>query len=246
MKIALISDIHEDLISLQHALHKIERLACDEIICLGDISGFSASHHSYFESRNARECLRLVKEHCQIIIPGNHDLHAAKRIPGNSIFTFPENWYDLDFYERQNVSNNSVWLYEQDELNPLYAKSDIAFLNTLPEFETKNITNKTVLLTHYIFPNVNGADRFFVTKNTDFEAHRSFMKKHGCLFSFSGHQHHPGLIIAEEKLVEKKFGRVCTLHENAVVLVPAITSSQKANGFCIFDTNDLTVKAIRI
>ena len=37
MRIALISDIHEDVVSLKQALRKISKQKVDEIACLGDI-----------------------------------------------------------------------------------------------------------------------------------------------------------------------------------------------------------------
>ncbi len=41
MKLAIITDIHEDRVNLVKALRMIEKEACDEIACLGDIVGFS-------------------------------------------------------------------------------------------------------------------------------------------------------------------------------------------------------------
>ena len=68
MKYAIITDIHEDIVNLKFAFQKIEKLGCDQVICLGDISGFCAPHYHYYDTRNATECLQLIREKCEIII----------------------------------------------------------------------------------------------------------------------------------------------------------------------------------
>jgi len=102
MRIGFISDIHEDLHGLKRALDILGKWKCDEIICLGDIAGFSYPHYRHENNRNASECLRLVKESCSIVIPGNHDLYACRKIPEmNPGFSYPDNWYDMDFTSRK-------------------------------------------------------------------------------------------------------------------------------------------------
>jgi len=81
MRLAILSDIHEDFERLQLAFKKIDRKGCDSSICLGDISGYSDLHYNYPKKRNASACLDLIREKCDIIVPGNHDLHAAGKIP---------------------------------------------------------------------------------------------------------------------------------------------------------------------
>ena len=129
MRLAIITDIHEDIISLKEALRKIERQQCDEIICLGDISGYSVPYYDYLRTRNAHECLSLIKSNCSTIILGNHDIHAASIIPKNSsFFDFPENWYQLDYHQRHELANKTLWLHEENDLNPLYTSEDLKYL----------------------------------------------------------------------------------------------------------------------
>ena len=93
MKIAIITDIHEDLLSLQEAFRQIEKHQCDEIVCLGDISGYSIPYYNYLNRRNAHECLSLIRSNCKIVILGNHDIHAGSIIPSHcNFFDFPDNW----------------------------------------------------------------------------------------------------------------------------------------------------------
>ncbi len=85
MKIAIISDIHEDYISLMQAVRLIEKKKCDEVICLGDIVGFSIPFYDYIETRNGSACVKWVKNNCKYTIAGNHDLYAVRKVPVNQV-----------------------------------------------------------------------------------------------------------------------------------------------------------------
>ena len=157
MRLAIITDIHEDVISLKEALRRIDRMRCDEIVCLGDISGYSVPYYNYLNSRNAHECLSLIRSYCKITILGNHDIHAAKIIPGHcDFFDFSDDWYQLSYQQRHQLANNSIWLHEENDLDPLYTNEDIAYLKTLPEYAVSDIGGTNVLFTHYVFPNISG------------------------------------------------------------------------------------------
>lgn len=61
-KIAVISDIHSNLEALKTVLKDIKKRNIDGIICLGDIAS---------KGFNTKECLKLIKENCHIVIKGN-------------------------------------------------------------------------------------------------------------------------------------------------------------------------------
>lgn len=64
--IACISDVHANLPALEAVLADIERHDANaRIWCVGDIVGYAA---------DARECLELVFERCEVVLAGNHDL----------------------------------------------------------------------------------------------------------------------------------------------------------------------------
>ena len=67
MPIALISDIHANLVALKAVLADIESRNVQRIVCLGDIIGYGP---------NPVECLDLVMEKCEWALMGNHDFAA--------------------------------------------------------------------------------------------------------------------------------------------------------------------------
>jgi predicted phosphodiesterase len=247
MRIALISDIHEDIINLQLALQKIDKLKCEEIICLGDISGYSAKHHNYMDLRNATESLRLIRENCSLIIAGNHDLHAAHRVPQTSEFEYPANWYELDYWQRHKLSKDKVWLYEQDELQPLYTQEDIEFINHLQESSVTHYEKLNVLYSHYLAPNLTGSEKAFYHSADEFSQHRLFMENLGAQLSFTGHRHFAGVMINSGKsVITRGFGREITLKEGDIVHIPPITRANNSGGFLFFDVNKRKVQAVKV
>lgn len=64
MRIAIISDVHGNLEALKTTLNDIKNRKVDKIFCLGDT--ILKGHHS-------EECVKLVRENCDIVIRGNCD-----------------------------------------------------------------------------------------------------------------------------------------------------------------------------
>ena len=73
MKIAIISDIHSNIQALKATLEDIKSRGVDKIICLGDIIA---------KGVHPKECIELVRKHCDIVLQGNCDAHFSK-IHGN-------------------------------------------------------------------------------------------------------------------------------------------------------------------
>ena len=66
-KTALISDIHANIDALEAVLADIDQQGIEEILCLGDIVGYGAA---------PAECLRLVRDRCNVTVIGNHDAYT--------------------------------------------------------------------------------------------------------------------------------------------------------------------------
>jgi len=246
MKLAIITDIHEDIISLKGAVRKIEKRNADKIVCLGDISGYSVPYYAYLKTRNAHECLSIIRANCDIVILGNHDMHAARIIPKHcTFFEFPDNWYRLDYHQRLEQAKNILWLHEENDLNPLYKNDDIEYLKSLPEFFVMETEGFNILFTHYVYPNISGSKKEFYTYGDEFRQHFKFMGNLECTISFTGHSHVKGFYMATNDTYRQFRPKKFTIDANPVCIgIPPITSLEKRSGFCIFNTDDLSIEII--
>lgn len=82
-KIAIISDIHGNLEALKVVLKDIEKRNIKRIFCLGDIIAKGTHPH---------ECIKLIKECCDIVIQGNCDEYFTRDF---SLDNNPNNKTDL-------------------------------------------------------------------------------------------------------------------------------------------------------
>ncbi len=245
MKLAFISDIHEDVVSLQVAMRKIEKSKVDKVICLGDISGYSAKHYDHIETRDAHECLNIIKQNCSVILLGNHDFHAIKKIPDISPgFHFPSDWYDLDIFEKKQLSNKRLWIYEDTELQPAFSKADIAFLSELRQVKVMEVEGYNILLSHYVYPNISGMETEYFLDHKGFAQHFNYMDKLGAFLSITGHEHTPGLLyITGKKICMRRFGKRKLKFEKSIVMCPAVAAGKNKNGFMILDTKTFKAEA---
>jgi predicted phosphodiesterase len=246
MRLAFISDIHEDVESLRRILRKAEKRGYDQLICLGDISGFSLPFYTYGKKRDAAASLQLIRQKCDWIIPGNHDMHAARRIPKHSdVFSFPKNWYDLPPQTQAGLSAESLWLHD-DEPDTNYSTDDLEFLKALPEFAILETPECRILLSHYAFPNLSGFKKGFYSWEKDFSAHFEFMQKHNCQLGFTGHAHPLGFyLVWQDRFRQYGYRGINISRFPAVVGVPPVTRHKHRRGFCIFDTHNKHLKIYR-
>ena len=229
MRIAILSDIHEDLNSLQRVLKKIKQKGCDLSICLGDISGFSKAFYRYHKTRNASACLELIRKSCEIIVPGNHDLHAAGRIP-----------------ERPAGAGYEYCLHEED-LDPGYGEEELAFLASLPEYAILPTPAYNILLSHYIEPNLSGFIKGFLSTGKELGSHFELMQKLNCKLGFTGHAHARGFYTAKPQQFRHYGYRRLQLKDFPVVVgIPPVTRHKYRTGFCIFDTDSCLLQVYKL
>src|SRR3989344_704594 len=117
MRIGILHGIHEDIQSLKEALLLLQKKNCDKIACVGDIIGYSVPYFGFFTHRDAHECIKLVKKHCDIVVAGNHDYHNVKKIPKITEFNYPTSWYTKPLRERARIAKGRVHLMD-DDLEP--------------------------------------------------------------------------------------------------------------------------------
>jgi len=68
VRLALVSDIHSNLPAFEAVLMDLRREQPDATLCLGDVVGYGA---------DPLACVRLVREWCDAVVLGNHDLAVA-------------------------------------------------------------------------------------------------------------------------------------------------------------------------
>jgi len=237
MKIGIISDIHSDFLSLEKALKELKKKGYDTLVCLGDIVGYSYHYHKYFDGRDNNACVALVKESCDLVIAGNHDVYWAQKIPYYfKKLGFPENWCSLSLSERMEISRTKVWLYEDEEEKEIGEESK-EFLSGLPETEIVPCEHFSILFTHFLYPDLTGSTRFFPEDEHDFKDHFKFQKKHKCLIGIMGHGHLQGYSITTRKTLNYYyFGKRLLEKVPQIIIGPGITRGESQNGYMLLDT----------
>lgn len=105
MKVAIIADIHGNYPALQSVIADIKQQEnIDKIICLGDIIGVCGFPN---------ECLTLVREECDIIIIGNHDMYPFYSNITEEVPSFERKLAHKELTESQKQWLNSQEPYEQ-------------------------------------------------------------------------------------------------------------------------------------
>ncbi len=247
MKLGFISDIHEDIKRLEQALKILKSHKCDKVICLGDIVGYSVPYYGFLWSRSAPEVIKLVKKNCDIIVVGNHDLFAIKKLPNHKAgFKYQKNWYTLDYWKRKELAKDKVWLYEYNELPSLLTKADEKFIDSLPEYIIGNFDGIKILLSHYAYPDLVGTTKFEPKTAKDVKEHFKFMEKLGCKLGISGHDHKEGIMrFTPDKAEEFIFGKVKVEKETPTWFhLPSVVNGSSANGVAIFNTKTFEVETI--
>ncbi len=70
VRLAILSDIHSNLEALNRTLNALTDEDLDAIYCLGDVVGYNA---------DPAACVDLVRERCDAVVAGNHDLAVARK-----------------------------------------------------------------------------------------------------------------------------------------------------------------------
>jgi predicted phosphodiesterase len=248
MKLGIVSDIHEDALSLEKALVGLEQRNCDKIACLGDTVGFSYPNFGFFDTRNASRCIDLVRANCFVVVAGNHDLYPIRRIPMHTAgFNYPPYWYQLDYQERKKLAGEEVWLNEENEFDPLLGSTDREFLRQLPEYAIVEADPIKLLFSHYLYPDLTGSSRKYYMDFGPVEPHLNFIADQGCHIGLSGHQHIEGVkVFYPDKIVDSGFGTVQLSNVLQWIVGPCIANGKRDNGFMIMDTKNLELEIIPI
>lgn len=234
MKYAILSDIHEDIVSLSNAMTQIDKLNVDKIICLGDITGFSDMHHMHKETKNAEECIQLLSERCDFAIAGNHDLNTLDKLPD----------YLLRHKDANSFLPKETWAYES-EVHAVIGNESIRYLKNLPECIIESSERCNIMFSHFLFPDLTGSTIMIPKIRKELKPHFNFMKNKNCLLSFVGHSHIDGFALTGGNyIIFKDFGYKKIPFKQQVIFCPALVHDEEKSGFILFDseTFELSVK----
>jgi predicted phosphodiesterase len=101
MKRAIISDIHGDVQSLESVLRSVQGRGISSIWCLGDIIGRAGDGIRAWE---------LVRDNCEIVLAGNHDLAVQKYWDDDLLSRFPERDQGAIQIARNSLINDEQYL----------------------------------------------------------------------------------------------------------------------------------------
>lgn len=245
MRIALITDIHEDYHSLKRAFRAIERSGYDIVVCLGDITGFSPLFYHHKPDANA--CVELLREKADVVIAGNHDLYTSGRLPTyHHKKNIPANWYDLSVADRIRLSRNKIWLY-LDEIVPGMDPENLHYLFSLPEWHVLEYNQTRLLFSHFFQPDMAGIARWFPFNSLEIRDHFRFMKENGCTLSFVGHSHPPGPVTVNRLFWSHPQDETISIkkHHKAVIC-PAVVSGRHPGAVSLFDMDNQVLTPIMI
>jgi predicted phosphodiesterase len=245
MKLAVISDIHSDFPSLEKAFAKIRESGADRILCLGDIVGYSYHYAEWLDGRDSIACIEMVKQNCDHVICGNHDLNAAMKLPLDyKDLGMPANWYDMDLSERTRLTNGRFWMYQDEIEDPLNDEA-IAYLSELPETLILEDRKFNFFATHFIYPDLTGSCQDSPVELKDFREHLKLVQRNQCRVGLAGHAHPEGYAqISRKALGMNYFRKADLIRRPQILVVPAITRSRAGNGYLIIDTEKYNFEAV--
>ncbi|MDP3149029.1 MAG: metallophosphoesterase family protein [Ignavibacteria bacterium] len=248
MILGFLSDIHEDVNSLQKAFNLFEQEKVDSIICLGDIVGFALPFYKNISDRDANKCVELIKANCSHVVAGNHDLYALRKIPSFTAgFNYGENWYSLNYEKRAKLARNKIWLYEDTEIPSVLNDEAKDFLDGLGEFAVVQLNKMNLFISHFCYPDLSGSAIFFPEQSFHLKMHFTFIENLDCKISVSGHGHPEGCVFSnEDKLSFLEFGEHEIRNDQCWMATPCVAKTSRKNGVLVFNTDSFTMKILEL
>jgi len=118
MRIAVVSDIHSNLAALECVFSFLDSKKIDEIFCLGDLVGYGPSPN---------ECIEMINSNCAVVVAGNHDWGATKKIPLKNFNSMGKT--SLQWTQKQIDDKNRKYL---QNLPLKIVRHDITFAHASP------------------------------------------------------------------------------------------------------------------
>lgn len=248
MVVGIISDVHSDYNSLKKAVAYLEKKNCDTLVCLGDIVGYNDDFTEFFKHGQAKNCVAFVLSEFDIVVMGNHDLYALRKLPlFDAGFRYPDNWYEMSLSQRKKLAGKNIWLYEDEKDDLLISKQLRDSYEIIPEFKTKYIGENLVMFSHYLHPDLSGSTTFKAKEYNEFSKHFAFMQNYECSIAFSGHTHPEGVEIVKDQQYRKfPFGEYSIGYGQVIVNVPCIAKGKIQNGVTIYHPSQGALEIISL
>ncbi|HBS88287.1 MAG: hypothetical protein A2W91_17780 [Bacteroidetes bacterium GWF2_38_335] len=244
MLTGLITDIHEDLVSLKKIITALEKAGCTELICMGDIVGYAKPFYHYEETRNADECVEIIRKNCVNTVLGNHDLyHIGRLTEFKAGIIYPQDWFTMETSKKSRLFADKLWIYDDDF--PVKLSSDnIEFLKSCPEFA---IYQDRFFISHYLFPDLSGSLKKFVNNPFSAWKHFRFIKKYGCHTGICGHVHPNGFqYIRKLNSSFRVFSEIKISGKTQQFCVPPVASGKNNSGYAILDKKNSTITSFKL
>lgn len=142
MRVALISDIHGNFVSLEAVLKDIDKNNIDDIICLGDVATLGPQ---------PAEVVNKLREMGIQSVLGNHEMYLFNSELGRAYMD--ENWF----------MNALTWCHER------LSKSDLAYLKTFKPIMKFRLDSNTVLLCFHGSPRSYEENIFATTQSEELD-----------------------------------------------------------------------------
>jgi diadenosine tetraphosphatase ApaH/serine/threonine PP2A family protein phosphatase len=120
VRLALLSDIHSNLPALEAVMANVDQERPDAILCLGDVVGYGA---------DPAECIAIVRERCDAVVLGNHDLAVAT---GEGIEMLPSHGQVAAEHNAEMLTDADLeWL---EDLPLTHVIHDVTMAHASPQF----------------------------------------------------------------------------------------------------------------
>lgn len=234
MRLAIITDVHEDFSMLEKAIQKLESIGYDMLICLGDITGYAREFYDH--NADANSCIDLLREYADIAVAGNHDLFNSQRLPSYyQDINLPDSWYMLPVEQQRHISNNKIWLYEE-EIIPKLTPVNMEYLKNLKEVEVVENGHTNIMFSHFLKPDIAGMGKWYPYRINELANHFRLMQRNDSKLAFIGHSHPNGVAFAGKLFWSAPRCSAFKIKKNPrIIFCPAIAGEKNSCSLLVFD-----------
>jgi len=138
-------------------------------------------------------------------------------------------------------TDNNLWLYEQ-EIIPVLTQENMDFLSDISEFTIFRNDHSKVLVSHYMYPDLCGITKWFLSYALELHKHFHFMAQNDCNISIAGHIHPAQAEVAGKFFWQKNSLEVFQLKNlPKIVFCPPVAGKNFPGGYLLIDLSSFTI-----